>query len=64
MPTRLSSIERQQKKTQYPGWHQDTLKKRLWIGKGDEVPLGDKDVWGNIEIEEGWRDQQASSSVL
>ena len=30
----------------------------------DEVPEGDKDVWGNIEITGGWWDQQDYRSIL
>ena len=33
-PTRLLPIEGQQ----YPGWHKDTTRKRLWGGEDDEIP--------------------------
>ena len=43
----------QRKETQYPGWHKDTTRKGLWGGEDNEVPSGDMDVWGNIEITGG-----------
>ena len=57
-------MEGQQKESQYPGWHKDTTRKGLWIGEDDEVPLGDRDVLGNIEMTGVWWDQPAESSVL
>ena len=36
--TRLPPIERQQKETQYSGWHNDTTGEGLWSGKDNEVP--------------------------
>ena len=48
LPTRLPPIEEQQKEIQYPGWHKDTIGKGLWSGEDDEVPYGDKDIWGNM----------------
>ena len=38
LPTRLPSIEGQQKETQYPGWHKGTTRKRLWSGEDNEIP--------------------------
>ena len=60
----IKPIERQQKEIQYPGWHKSTTRKGLWSGKDYEVPLGDRDIWGNVEMTGGWWDQQAISSVL
>ena len=53
MPTQLSPMEGQQKEIQYPGWHKDTTGKWLWSGENNEVPWGDNDVWGNIEMTGG-----------
>ena len=57
-------MERQQKESQYLGWHEDTTRKGMWGGEDDEVPLGDRDVWENIELTGCWWDQQVESSVL
>ena len=56
-------MKRQQKEIQYPGWHKDTTGIGLWSVEDNEVPWGDRDVWWNIEIKGGWRNQQAISSV-
>ena len=53
LPTRLPPMERQQKEPQYPGWHKNTTKKGMWNEDDNEVPWGDKDVRGNIEITGG-----------
>ena len=49
MPTRLSLMEGQQKET-ISRWHKDTTGKELWSREDDDVPLGDGDFWGNIEM--------------
>ena len=57
-------MEGQQKEAQYAGWHKEITRKWFWSGQDDEVPKGDRDIWGNIEMTGGWRGHQASSSVL
>ena len=37
LPTRLPTMEGQQKETQYLKWHMDTTGKKLWSGKNDEI---------------------------
>ena len=54
-------MEGQQKEIQYPGWDKDTTGKGLWNGKDNEVPWGDRDVWGNIEMT---GDEEAVKNVL
>ena len=29
----------------------------MWCGEDDDVPYGDRDIWGNIEMTGGWWDQ-------
>ena len=57
LPTRMPPIIGQQKQTQYPGRHKDTSGKWLWSGEDNEIPCGDRDVRGNIELTGGWHDQ-------
>ena len=58
MPTRLPPTEGQQKETQYLRWHKDTSRKGLWSEEDDKIPLERfRDVWGNIKMAGGWRDQ-------
>ena len=42
----------------------DTTGKGLWSGEDNEVPWGDRDVWGNIKTTGGWQYQQDISSIL
>ena len=45
------------KKYNIQGWHKDPTGKGLWNGEDDEVPYGVSDIWGNIQMTGGWRDQ-------
>ena len=47
-------MEEQQRKIQYPEWHKNTTGKGLWSVEDDEFPYGDRDIWRNIEMTEGW----------
>ena len=40
LPTRLPSVEGQQKETQCPGWHKDTTARRLWSEEDNEFLKG------------------------
>ena len=57
LPTRQPLLGGQQKEIQYPGWNMDTTGKRLWSEQDNEVPWGDRVVWGYIEMIEGWQDK-------
>ena len=60
----LPTMEEQQKQIEHPGWHKDVAGKGLWSREDNEVPCGDRDIWGNIEMTGCWRDQQAPNSVI
>ena len=46
-------MERQQKETQYPGWHKDTTVKGFW---GEENNRRNSNFQGNIDLIDNWRD--------
>ena len=45
---KTTPMEGQQKETNYPGWHKDTIRKGLWSGEDDGVPEGDREVADEI----------------
>ena len=51
-------------KKQYSEWYKNTTGKRLWSEIDNEVSLGDRDIWRNINIMYIWQDQHDLSSVL
>ena len=46
------------KLAKYPEQYKKATGKGLWSGKDNEVSLGDRDVWGNINVMVSWQDQQ------
>ena len=51
-----------QRKIQYAGRHKDTTRKRLGSREDNEVPQRDRNVWGDIDMTDSWRDQHDESS--
>ena len=42
----------------------NSTRKGLWSGEDNEVPQGNMDLRGNIDLMEGWRDQYTDNRVL
>ena len=53
-----------QKKIPYPEIYKDATGKGLWSGKDNEVSQWERDVWGNINMMDSWRDLHYIGNIL